>query len=97
MRVAGFDWNAGNLGKCQKHGVSIAEIERVFEDGPAVYADPDHSLTEQRLRAIGLTATGRAVIVAFTLRQRDGAAYVRPISARYMHAKEIRRYERDQA
>lgn len=97
MRIDGFDWDAGNLAKCQKHGVSIAEIEALFRGGPAVYADPGHSLTEQRLRAIGRTAADRAVIVAFTLRQRAGGTSVRPISARYMHAKEVSRYERGQA
>ncbi len=27
MRVSGFDWDKGNLAKCLKHGVSLAEIE----------------------------------------------------------------------
>ena len=27
--VAGFDWDAGNRAKCQKHGVSVAEVEEV--------------------------------------------------------------------
>ena len=97
MRIDGFDWDAGNLAKCQKHGVSIAEIEAMFRGGPAVYADPGHSLTEQRLRAVGRTAADRAVVVAFTLGRRAGGTWVRPISARYMHAKEVSRYERDQA
>ena len=97
MRIDGFDWDAGNVAKCQKHGVSISEIEALFRSGPAVYADPGHSLTEQRLRAIGRTEAGRAVIVAFTLRQRTDGVYLRPISARYMHAKEVSRYERGQA
>lgn len=26
----GFDWDAGNRDKCQKHGVSIPEIEHVI-------------------------------------------------------------------
>ena len=30
MEFAGFNWDAGNRKKCQKHGVSIAEIESVF-------------------------------------------------------------------
>ena len=25
--IDGFDWDAGNRGKCQKHGVPIPEIE----------------------------------------------------------------------
>ena len=97
MRVAGFDWDAGNLAKCQKHGVSVAEIEALFRGEPAVHADPAHSLTEQRLRAIGRTVAGRWLLVAFTLRRRASGVRLRPISARYMHAKEVRRYERTQA
>ena len=95
MQLDGFDWDDGNRAKCQKHGVSIEQIERLFEDSPAVFADPDHSLAEQRLRAIGFLGDGRAVFVAFTLRRRDGARLVRPISARFMHAREIRRYDKD--
>jgi hypothetical protein len=30
LRSAGFDWDTGNWEKCQKHGVSIAEIEAVL-------------------------------------------------------------------
>lgn len=33
------------------------------------------------------------VFVAFTLRVRAGHRWIRPISARYMHAKEIPHYE----
>jgi uncharacterized DUF497 family protein len=32
--------------------------------------------------------------VAFTLRQRDGKTYIRPVSARYMHRKEVEFYEK---
>ena len=91
--VAGFDWDEGNRGKCRKHGVSIREIEAVFHAAPGVYADPDHSLEEQRLRAIGRTVRGRTVLVVFTLRTIGGQAFIRPISARYMHAREVMRYE----
>jgi predicted DNA binding CopG/RHH family protein len=28
----GFDWNDGNLEKCQRHGVTIAEIEQDLSD-----------------------------------------------------------------
>ena len=28
--LSGVDWDAGNLTKCQKHGVSIEEIEEVW-------------------------------------------------------------------
>ncbi len=28
--VEGFDWDAGNAGKCEKHGLTVAVIEEVF-------------------------------------------------------------------
>ena len=35
----GFDWDAGNRDKCQKHGLSIAEIEAFFLKNPKVAPD----------------------------------------------------------
>ena len=97
MRFDGFDWDDGNRGKCRKHGLSIEEIESVFDNEPGVYADSHHSMSEQRLRAIGRNDDGRSVFVAFTIRRVGGKSLIRPISARYMHAKEIKRYEQGEA
>lgn len=96
MRVDGFDWDAGNLAKCQKHGVPVAVIEALFQGTPAIYADPGHSQQEQRLRLIGRAEDGRAALVVFTLRPQRGRLLIRPVSARYMHEKEVRHYERQQ-
>jgi predicted DNA binding CopG/RHH family protein len=30
-RISGFDWDQGNRTKCERHGVSIADIEALFE------------------------------------------------------------------
>lgn len=92
--VAGFDWDDGNLAKCQKHGVTIADIESVFIGAPSIGPDIAHSTMETRFLAIGRAASGRHVFLAFTWRERDGAPFIRPISARYMHAKEVQHYER---
>ena len=94
-RTSGFDWDRANREKCRKHGVSMAEIEALFEGAPAVREDPAHSGTEARRLAIGRNAAGRWMFVAFTYRERGDATYIRPISARYMHAKEVRRYEKE--
>jgi uncharacterized DUF497 family protein len=90
---AGFDWDEGNRDKCRKHGVSIAEIESLFEGSPAFAIDATHSGDEERLRAVGQVASGKFVFVVFTIRMRSGQPRIRPISARYMHRKEVRRYE----
>ncbi len=89
----GFDWDTGNRAKCQKHGVSIADIESLFSGPIAILPDPTHSARETRLKAIGYTEQGRAVFLIFTERRRGIRRLLRPISARYMHAKEIKAYE----
>jgi len=96
-KIAGFDWDAGNREKCGKHGVSIAEIESVFAGPVAIYPDPAHSKDEERSIAIGRSASVRMVFAVFTLRERDGKTLIRPISARYMHRKEIEHYEKEVA
>jgi uncharacterized DUF497 family protein len=93
----GFDWDTGNRQKCRKHGVPLAEIESLFNDDRPVIVLPDagHSSGEHRLRAIGQTRGGRYVFVVFTVRGKGGKRYIRPISARYMHRKEIEHYEEE--
>lgn len=56
--------------------------------------DLAHSGDEARFRAVGRTSADRVAFVAFTYRTVEGRTLVRPISARYMHRKEIERYER---
>ncbi len=93
--VTGFDWDIGNLAKCRKHGVSVEEIESLFEGSPRVAPDMKHSAREERFIAIGRGSTGRALFVAFTFRTVERALRIRPISARYMHRKEIEAYEKE--
>lgn len=91
MQVAGFDRDAGNWPKCGRHGVSREEIEQVLAGEPAVMVDPFPG--EPRMRAIGRTAAGRYVFLVFMAREIDGQPRIRPISARYMHQKEVDHYE----
>lgn len=91
MKVAGFDWDDENWPKCGKHGVSREEIEQVLLSTPAVMPDPYPG--EPRMRAIGKTAAGRYVFLVFMQHEVAGQTLLRPISARYMHQKEVNRYE----
>lgn len=92
-RPLAFDWDEGNRAKCQKHGVSIEEIEALFiADQILVLLDQKHSVAEPRFHAVGRTAPGRFVFIVFTPRPSKGGNLIRPISARYMHAKEIAVY-----
>ena len=90
-RIDGFDWDVGNREKCQKHGLSIEDVEHALSAGTMIERDPSPS--EARYRAVGMTGTGRHAFIVFTLRGRGGRVLIRPVSARYMHAREVRRYE----
>jgi hypothetical protein len=92
----GFDWDDGNRNKCQKHGMSIGQIEYVVGHAETLIVhDPKNSMTETRFIAIGRTQEGRFAFVAFTPRERGGLNLLRPISARYMHRKEVAKYEKE--
>ena len=94
MAVGGFDWDAGNRDKCRKHGVSLAAIESLFR-GPVSVHPAQTRDTEERFIAIGKTAEERHMLVVFTWRKQNGSRLIRPISARYMHRREIAHYEKE--
>ena len=89
-RAAGFEWDAANRAHCRKHGVTPAEIESVFAGNPRIAPDWKHSAREARFLAIGRTEEGRPAFVVFTMR----GDRIRPLSARYMHAKEAAQYDK---
>jgi uncharacterized protein len=95
LQANGFNWDGGNRAKCEKHGLSIATIESLFTRPLAILPDAAHSQRERRLRAIGRTDKGRGVFIVFTLRRGGDELLIRPISARYMHKKEIEAYEKE--
>lgn len=92
--VVGFNWDDGNRDKCRKHGVTIEEIESAFREPTfRVFPDPAHSTRETRHLAIAPISYGRCLLVSFTYRFIQNQRFIRPISARFMHAKEIKHYE----
>ena len=93
MEISEVDWDEANREKCQKHGVSIAEIEAVLRGSPQVAPDPTHSAHEDRFIAVGRSAERRPIFVAFTFRVRHGRLVIRPVTARYMHRQEAQSYE----
>ncbi len=82
----------GNTVKCQKHGLSIAEIEAFFLVDLMVFEDIRHSAQEKRLVAVGRGKNGDPVFVGFTIRFRGTEPFIRPVTARYMREKEFLRY-----
>ena len=93
---SGFAWDDGNRQKCQKHGVLISDIEYVLAHAETlVMPAPKKTQAEARFLAIGRTEQGRYTFVVFTPRQSWRATLLRPISARYMYQREIRKYEQE--
>jgi uncharacterized protein len=95
LQFDGFDWDRGNRAKCQKHGLSIALIESLFARPLAIVASAAGSREESRFCAVGQTGNNRRVFLVFTLRRKGDKQLIRPISARYMHKKEIESYEKE--
>lgn len=91
--LAGLDWDEGSREKCQKHGVTVDEIEAALSGPMRVFPDRAHSALETRYLGIGTTVAGRHLLIAFTYRALGGRRFIRPISARFMHAEEIQHYE----
>lgn len=91
MKIAGIEWDEGNWPKCGKHGLSKDEIEFVLQR--ATFRIPDPNPSESRFRTAARGTDGRAVFAVFAYRERQGKIFIRPISARYMHRKEIEAYE----
>ena len=87
-----FEWDAGNLDKnWVKHKVRNQEAEEAFFDPQAqIFEDSSHSESEKRHMLWGATGRGRKLTIIFTLRN----GKIRVISARDMHRKEKKTYEK---
>lgn len=86
-----FEWDPGKARQNhRKHRVSFQEAATVFGDPLAVtYPDPDHSASEQRFLTVGMSGTGRVLIVAHA----DRGESIRIISARKTTQREREHYE----
>lgn len=91
MKFDGFQWDKGNIEHCAKHDVSRDEIEHVLTN--MTFFIPDPFPDEPRLRTAGKTPQGRHIFIVFMFKELEGNQYIRPISARYMHEKEVKSYE----
>ena len=88
-----FQWDHGNERKnSDKHNVSKEEAEQVFFNQPLLLLeDKTHSQKEMRFHALGRTDNNRKLHITFTIRINQ----IRVISARPMHKKEIKSYEKN--
>jgi len=90
QECAGFDWDEWNAQKnWDRHRVTPEEAEEVFFHEPLVVGgDVRHSRREKRYYALGQTARGRHLFLAFTIRRK----MIRVISARDMNTREQEAY-----
>ncbi len=86
-----FEWNSAKAAaNFNKHGVSFEEAATVFADVLShVFPDIDHSNDETRFLLIGMSHSGRVLVVSHT----DRGDVVRVISAREATKKERKFYE----
>jgi uncharacterized protein len=89
-----FEWDrAKAASNRRKHCISFDEAVTVFYDPlAATFKDPDHSLEEERLFTVGLSARGQLIVVCHT--ERRGA--IRIISARLATPRERKRHENEE-
>ena len=96
MKQITFDWDAGNLHHATKRDdVTRAEIEFVLSNDPMVKPDPHPPEIEERWNAIGKSQSGREMFIVFMFREVEEVLCIRPISARFMHRKEIEKYDQE--
>ncbi len=86
-----FDWHPPKAqSNLEKHGVSFAEAETVFDDPHQLHlADDAHSIGEQRYYCIGFSNQQRLLTVVYTARPE---ATLRLISARAATRREEKEY-----
>ncbi len=65
-----FEWDKKKAAETlRKHGISFEEASTVFYDPlSATFDDPDHSIGENRLIAVGLSARHRLLVVSYVER-----------------------------
>jgi uncharacterized protein len=89
--VITFEWDAEKAASNEeKHGLTFEEVSTAFGDPLSITIDdPDHSADEARFLLLGMTHTGRLVVVVHT----DCDDAIRLISARLATPRERRSYE----
>lgn len=93
MRWTHYEWDAQKARQNQlKHGVSFEEAMTAFLDEWArLVPDPDHSDGEDRFVLLGMSESGRLLVVCHTYRRDDDS--IRLISARRATPRERKSYE----
>ena len=91
-----FDWDPEKaLSNRQKHNISFEESASVFRDPRmlSIY-DSEHSQAEDRWITLGLSCSGKLLVVCHTFREESSeSAVIRLISSRKATKQESQRYQ----
>ena len=63
-----FDWDESNVQHLARHNVSPQEAEQAILDPNAVMLEIQAAEEEDRVKAVGRTASGRILVTVFTFR-----------------------------
>jgi len=86
-QVEGFDWDTANVCHILRHAVTPLEVEDVL--GRSHVVIPARSIKgESRWKLFGKTASGRNLVVVFTIRRK----LFRAVTAYEMNAADRRKY-----
>lgn len=88
-----FEWDPAKAHvNAQRHGVRFEEAATAFRDPLSITIDdPDHSIGENRYILLGLTLSGKLVVVVHVERGET----IRIVSARLATRRERKSYEED--
>jgi uncharacterized DUF497 family protein len=92
-----FDWDARKAAANQrKHGVTFEEAASAFLDPDGLDGDDQaHSAAEARRLRLARSASGRVLVIAYTIRRQGDEEITRIISARRASRKERKSYAQD--
>jgi uncharacterized DUF497 family protein len=90
-----FEWDAGKAdANVAKHGVTFDEGQTIFGDpNTIVVFDEAHADLEDRFVGIGLSSSGRVLVVVYA----EAEGRIRVISCRRATPRERRQYDERQA
>jgi uncharacterized DUF497 family protein len=90
-KIEGFDWDNSSVGHIVRHAVTPFKVEEVT-DGKYAVIPAKTVKRERRWKLFGKTASGRYLVVVFTIRRnlfRNVTAYEMNIPERSKYAPQI--------
>jgi uncharacterized DUF497 family protein len=87
--IAGFDWDAANVGHTLRHAVTPFEVEEVVAR-PHITVPARTVKSEERWKLFRKTEAGRYLVVVFTIRRK----LFRTVTAYEMNTTERKKYAR---